>query len=386
MATASERRAFEQWRELSQFVHRLRHDGEPTASNPALRQVVDADPDGLLAPALLLWLGDNFLLDGRFAEAIAVYQELAERHPDRHFGNETWAGMALEQIASCHEALGQADDAIAALGRALEIPGGSRPAAWLRYQMGRVAETVGRDGEAVNFYRQAADTSDEISRTQASMPDLARRAADRLESDHAWVRPQADALAREVCSALASQDLDSLQRLASPTHFTFGILGSERQFVELRALFDVLQRDLANSSVRANPSALRGSGGKVYLESRGWAGDFFNDRVLFLFSRVRDGFEWSGVAPVRMLPRTEEGPPDIEWPADEPPDLPDDPPGSPELPDSPPVTPASLRMKAPWPVGEHIRGAGSLGSLLSWLRSPQSLRRGVLLRASCLRG
>jgi hypothetical protein len=55
MPSSADRRLFHQWRELSELVHRLRHS-EPTASNHALRQMVDADPGGPLAPALLLWL------------------------------------------------------------------------------------------------------------------------------------------------------------------------------------------------------------------------------------------------------------------------------------------------------------------------------------------
>ena len=358
MPTPTERRAYEHWKQLSGLVHRFRVTGEATASNPALQQAVDSDPDGIFSPAFLLWTGDNFLQEARFAEALDAYRQVADRYRDRTFGGRSWAGIALEQQATCHEALEETDEAIGALQRASRAQGDDRADAWFRYEIGRVAEAAGRDDEAVRSFRQAADSSDEAPRGEVSIPDVARRAADRLESDRAWVRPSVNELASEVTGALRAGDGDRLRRLASPTHFSVGLLGSERQFVETERTLDLFIEELANSDVSANPAALHGSGGKLYLETRGWNGRLFNDSVTLLLSRTRDGFEWSGAA-LRMLPK-EDGLdfPDIDLPHEDPPELPKDPPAGSEVPGSTPVTPADLHMKSPWPKGEHFRGGG----------------------------
>jgi tetratricopeptide (TPR) repeat protein len=353
MPSSADRRLFHQWRELSELVHRLRHS-EPTASNHALRQMVDADPGGPLAPALLLWLADNLVLESQFDQAVGVYQDLAGRYAERSFGGRRWAGVAFEQEAACHQALGRADEAVAAYRRALAEGGEQRSEALLRYRIGEVLEAAHRDAEAVDSYREAAATTDQEPRTQAWTPDLARRAADRLESDRAWVRPQPEALAAELTAALATRDLDALRRLASPTHFSVGLVGSERSFTDAGPLLDLVRSHLADSTVVANPSALQGSGGKRYLETRGWRGGLLADRALLLLSRTRDGFEWSGLG-LTCLPRWTNGGPDV-------PDLPDeDPPNLSEGPTSTDQTPASLWMKAPWPAGECFRAGGIIG-------------------------
>ena len=155
MPSSADRRLFHQWRELSELVHRLRHS-EPTASNHALRQMVDADPGGPLAPALLLWLGDNLVLESQFDQAVGVYQDLAGRYAERSFGGRRWAGVAFEQEAACHQALGRADEAVAAYRRALAEGGEQRSEALLRYRIGEVLEAAHRDAEAVDSYREAA--------------------------------------------------------------------------------------------------------------------------------------------------------------------------------------------------------------------------------------
>jgi hypothetical protein len=361
MPTGAERRLFEVWRQLSQEVHRLRHTPEPTVGNELLRRSLEADRDGLLAPLLQLWIGDNFLLEARFDEAIRAYEELIGRYPDRRFAGRPLAGIAWQQIATCHESLGRLEQAAAAYQRALDADPEETSPAWLHREIGRLAEAGGRTDDAVQAYGRAADARDTPSHTMASIPDLASRDLQRLQSDRAWVRPL-NALAQELTGALQAGDAGPLERLASPTHFTFGLAGSERRFVEAGPFLRQLRADLSVSTVVANPTRLGGSGGKLYLETRGWDGEYFVGPVLFLLTRAPDGFEWGGVA-LAQRRRRNGGPGDLpDDPPEDPPELPADPPAGPgSTPTSPPVTPASLGMKAPWPVGENLRAGGIVG-------------------------
>ncbi len=89
------------WRELSELVQQARAASVPTTSNQALEHELSSEPDGPLAPPLLLWMGDNFVMEKGFAEAIDVYSRPIDRFPERTFGEGTWAGLALERIAEC---------------------------------------------------------------------------------------------------------------------------------------------------------------------------------------------------------------------------------------------------------------------------------------------
>jgi hypothetical protein len=189
-----------------------------------------------------------------------------------------------------------------------------------------------------------------------NLRDLARRHADRLESGREWMRADVRILAEEVSRALWKRDVHALDALASPTHFTLGLAGGERCFVERKAVLDRLCADLRRSEVVLHPRKLRGSGGKLYLDSSGWRGDTFTDDVTFLFSRNRDGFEWSGVVRARRRDGDWETFPDPK----EVPDEPEPRPGPQPSPAANETTPADLRMKAPFSRGENFRAGGIL--------------------------
>ncbi|MFI5897579.1 tetratricopeptide repeat protein [Actinoplanes sp. NPDC051513] len=361
MPTPSDRRTFEMWRQISQTVHRLRHTARPTASNELLQGNVDAHQDEPLAGLLLLWLGDNFLLESRFDAGVQIYQDIISRYPDRRFGSQTLLGLALQQAATCHEAMGRFEQAADCFKQIVQAGTGDTSPAWCYREIGRLAEAAGRREEATQAYRQAAEAIDVPSRTMANIPDLARRDAERLTRGPDWVRAP-EQLARELADALRRGDGDHLERLASPTHFTIGLSGGERQFVEPGPLLRELRSDLADSDVAVDAAAIRGAGGKLYLETHGWNGSFFSGSVLLIMARAPGGYEWGGIGLTQLPHRNGDRPDRPDLPHDDPPVLPPDPPpGEGSTPTSPPVTPASLMMKAPWPAGQNFRAGGIVG-------------------------
>jgi tetratricopeptide (TPR) repeat protein len=348
------RELYELWRALSEMVHRGRHSPYPSSTNPLLREQVNAEPRSLLAPMLLQWMGDSLQLEGRFTEAIEAYQEIPAAYPDRNFGGMPWAALALDQVAICHEFLGNTRAAEDVLRHLAEHHSNVISPAWLQYHIGRLAEQDERDEEAISAYRRTSELPDIPRQTQVNIKDLARRDAERLTQSREWIRSRPELLAREVLSALTERDVQVLERLASPTHFSLGFAGSERKFVDRRAVLTHLFADLERSTVRAKPSVLRGAGSKRYIDTQGWQGDLFKEEVIFILTEARDGFEWSGIGVTRIWKE----PPDIpDDPEEVPPDgdTPEDPS---DRPNQPMVTPADLKMKAPWAKGEHFRAGG----------------------------
>lgn len=355
-STQSEfRDLFELWRALSETVHRARHSPYPSSTHELLQQQVKTDPQGLLAPMLLHWMGDSLQFEGRFVEAIQVYQEIPTSYPKRSFGDMPWAAMALDQTAICHEFLGDTRAAQAALRNLAERYGDVISPAWLQYRIGRLAERDGRHDEAISEYQRAVELPDDPPQTEVNINDLARRDAKRLSRPQGWVRSRPENLAREFIGALKARDVPTLERLASPTHFALGTMGSERKFIDRKSVLTRLFADLERSDVQARPSYLRGAGGKRYIDTHGWQGDLFRDEVAFLLTETGDGFEWSGIGVTRMRKRDDDNFPDPEEIPRKPPTPPKDPPPPPSQPG---VTPDDLRMKAPWAAGENFRAGG----------------------------
>ena len=349
------RELYELWRTLSETVHRARHSPYPASTNELLQQQIKADPHSLLAPMLLHWMGDSLQLEGRFEEAIKVYQEIPTSYLKRSFGDMPWAAMALDQTAICHGFLGETKSAQDVIRNLAERYGDVISPAWLQYRIGRLAEQDGRDEEALNEYRRALELPDDPPQTQVNINDLARRDAERLSRPRDWIRSRPENLAREILDALRKRDVKTLENLASPTHFSLGVMGSERNFVNRRAVLTRLFVDLEHSSVQAKPSSLRGAGGKRYIDLQGWQGELLQDEVVFILTETRDGFEWSGIGVSRMREQD-----DVDFPdPEEKPRNPRTPPQNPQpSPNQPLVTPADLKMKAPWAVGENFRAGG----------------------------
>ena len=325
------------WRELSELVEQARSLGVPTAANEALEHQLSSDPGGPLTPPILLWMGDNLMMEKGFEEAIEAYTGLVKRFPDLRFGEGTWASLALERVGECHARMGRANAAIEAFQTIIERYGEGRSPAYLHHRAGQIAETAGRAEDALRWYEQASSASDAPRETQASIPDLARRDVERLRSDRAWVRRDAETLAKDLAQALEAGG-GPLVGLASPTHFGLGVMNGERVFVDHKALLEILTDDLQRSKIRTDPEALGGCGGKRYMETDGWQGSFFTRRVVFLLTRVPEGWEWSGVAVT--------GFPDADWQRVL---------GPPQQESNQPL---ALSIKAPWPAGTSFRAGG----------------------------
>ncbi|HYO64374.1 MAG TPA: peptidoglycan DD-metalloendopeptidase family protein [Pyrinomonadaceae bacterium] len=335
------------WRELSDYVLRARCGGEAAESNEALQHFINESPDDPLAPALMLWVGDNFKLDTRFTEAVAAYGELARRYPLTAARDTTpLQGFALKQTALCHESLGDWHAAVETY-RALAdgFPSYGTPARW-HYRAGAVSEQAGRTEAAAEFYRRAAEEAGDPAAAPDEYRDLARRAAARLENPGRRL-PSARALAEELARALRAGDVEALRRLASPTHFAAGL--THLHFIPFDALAEAFRADLAESRVSADPFALEGAGDKLTLVTRGWRGETFSGRVSLLLNEGVGGWQWTGVGISERRKKFDDQEPDIE----------------PDPSQFPPISLPGFSLKAPWPKGDCFRAGGRDRFILS---------------------
>ena len=333
----SDKETVEFLQKLSEMVCKARNSSNPSMVNDDLRRHIDLEANGILAPVLLLWLGDNLLQEARFKEAIEVYMEPVTRYSDRRFGGRPYASFALEQMAACYERLGESTNAIDAYRKILDsFPEDTSPA-WIHYQMGRIAEEAGDDDDAVNAYAEASKAKDEPSHNTVDIADLARRNSERLKSERKWIQPHPEGLSKLLAHALEVKDTASLEQLASPTHFTIGAVASERLFIGNEKILPQLFNDLHKSDVQSDPLNLLGSGGKRYLVSKGWKGDLLSDHAVFLLSGTRDGWEWSGIALTQSSEDWKKVVGQIT-------------PGTNQ--------PLPMPIKAPWPAGSMFRAGG----------------------------
>lgn len=344
--TEATRKLAKVWQELSEVVITARHSRQACNANEALRSQLKADPDSAINPAALLWMGDNFLRDARFEEAIEVYKELIDKYPDRTFVEDRpWAADALEQTAVCYERLGRPESAIAAYEQLIKLAPKGVSEASLHYHIGRIAERAGKGIDAIAAYTRASESKDQPSHIAISVPELARRDALRVQQP-GHLHSQPEPLARVLCGALQKQDFESLFSLASSTHFAIGVAGSELQFVEREKIGSYLNGDLAKSKVRADPTALQGSGSKIYLSTDDWNGRLLAGRVFFVLTQAIGGWEWSAIA----LTQPGEGWAELL------------PPVKPET-----NQPLTISIKAPWPIGACFRAGGLDRFLYSFL-------------------
>lgn len=288
------------WTEVSEVVLAARTNLKFAEAADYLRGQLDADADGVVSHALLLWLGDTLAADGDLAGAIAAYSDLVNRFPDRAFPERAaWAAQALELRAVAQEQAEDVEGAVSSYRELLErYEGKGVSGSWIRLCLARVVERAGRVDEAREAYLAAAAASDTDSNLGFSPSDLAARGARRLDEPGSTV-PDPDDLGATLARALRARDTATLRKLASPTHFTLSGAAAERSFVETEKALDVFLADVARSTVVADANRLFGNGEKRYLPTKGWSGDLVGGDAFLLLAKGPAGWSWCGVVLTR---------------------------------------------------------------------------------------
>ncbi len=122
------------------------------------------------------------------------------------FGSASFRAHALEHVAICRERLGEDNKARETYARLLEDKAAGIGAGWLQFQLERIAEAAAETKAAIANYRAAAAADDPPSPHGPDVRELARRAADRLESTRDAARPTSQEVLEELVTALGKRD------------------------------------------------------------------------------------------------------------------------------------------------------------------------------------
>jgi tetratricopeptide (TPR) repeat protein len=280
-----------EWRNLAAQVMRARNDRYCARTNISLLAAADREPEAPPAPFFRLWMADNLAFDGNYAEAARSYDDCLEAcgAARRLTAHQDPAAGALLHKAEVLELSGDAPAAIAAYRDLIERQPAGKSAA---LEAGRIAERVGDDRTAYEFYGSVAST--ELTPKTDDPAQLARRARDRLADGDTRYSTSATELADQLIAALDRREAADLQRLASRTHFAVGPIGGHTGF-ESADMLDAFLRELSLGEVRAKRQLL-GSGGKRYVPTTGWKGRWFQGEVTLILSEAPKGWQWTGIA------------------------------------------------------------------------------------------
>jgi tetratricopeptide (TPR) repeat protein len=331
-----ERTEFLTWRALSEQVQTMRHYGQSSALNEALLAQAKKSEAWQVAPAFMLWAGDNFMHDWRFDEAIDVYHTLIQSYAGRSFLEVEFERVALERLATAQARLGKVEDALDTY--MLLAKKFTKRSAWAYYEAGGIAEHAGRVSDAIKAYDLCLSQPQSNDLNGVSIQELASRARTRLNGGNQFF-PNPEELATRLARALRAKHLGTLRALASPTHFTIGIAGGHREFFEREKVLGFLENDLSASAPRCDHAALTGGGGKRYLHTLGWEGDSFRDPVTFQLTRSSLGWEWSGIILGYLTEAWFSYLEPVKKETNQ---------------------PLAVSIKAPWPAGENFTAGGLL--------------------------
>ena len=289
--------AISEWKDLSTHVMRARCHARTDAAIDGLAHQVKSSPGSFFSPAYQLWMADDLLRSARYEEAIETHQRLLEKHGELPL---PWSigragAVALDGLSLAYQRMGdpkRAIDALRQIGKS--FPAGVSQSE-IQYRIGAIAEEAGDAKLAIAEYKKAKRIKDDQARTDWPPSELAAREAARLEKKATKPVKSAEQLAEILARALAKRDDRKLASVASSTHFTVGVAGGERQFVPRDKTLAKIIADLASSKVRVDPTAIRGSGRKLYLHTEGWEGKVCRGRVAFTLIAHRGGWEWGGV-------------------------------------------------------------------------------------------
>jgi tetratricopeptide (TPR) repeat protein len=293
MSSQTDEKATQRWMNISELVLRARVEARAIDANQALEHYIDEDPKGAAAPAMAIWRADNFVFDRFFDEGARAHEEAARRHAQDSFNGVSWGAYALDQAASCHEQAGRVDDALKAVD-SISLLKDRGSEAWVHFRRAKILEAAGRDSDAIDAYRKAETSPDKPGASGVEIRELARRGADRRKLSPK-LEPFPDRLATTISRALQKRDLKALDALASTTHFTLGLAGSELKLIDYQKIAPYLRDDLGKSQLRIDTTTAHCKGKKIYVYTDDWKGNLLRGRVYFLLTRSRDGWQWSGL-------------------------------------------------------------------------------------------
>jgi Peptidase family M23/Abnormal spindle-like microcephaly-assoc'd, ASPM-SPD-2-Hydin len=283
-------RSTEQWWTLSTQMARANAGRQPGRINDQLAAAAAAEPQSPLAPAYWLWSADNLAREQRFAEAIRAF--------DAAIGSAQSARRLVAQVdpircALVHkaQAAGVGGDAGTAIATYKELAARSDEPAEPLFQAGLVAESTGDDDQAAALYGYAA--SPHVTPRTDDPAQLARRALHRLAAGPGGYQSHGPALAEVLATALEARDIATLAQLLGRSHFAVGPLGGHLAFAE-PDLLEHFYRDLLDSTVTVRRH-VTGSGGKLYLRTAGWTGNWYRGEVICQLTRAPKGWQWTGV-------------------------------------------------------------------------------------------
>lgn len=283
-------RTRQDWIRFAGQVAAAAQEGFCSSCNAALKAAADKEPESPVAPAYRLWIADNLARDGRPGEALQAYDEAIEacQSAQRLVPELDSTVGALYHKA---QAAALAGDTSLALDTYLELGRYAENDADSFFQAGILAESTGDQNRAGELYEKGSRETP--SHRTDDPAELARRNLIRLQDGTIEYAADAHGLTHRIATALESGNWTQLERLAGKTHFAAGPVGGHTAF-ESAALLEDLYRDLRAGRVNSRRT-LTGSGGKLYLSTRGWEGKSFHGEVLFLLTRAPRGWQWTGV-------------------------------------------------------------------------------------------
>lgn len=280
-----------EWHQLAAQVIKMRCVEDCSRSNDSLLVAADREPQAPTAPAFRLWMADNLAMDGDYSVAVKAYDDCLHATESARpiTARQDLLTGALIHKAQAADLSGDPHGAIAVYRDLI----GYRPSNKLApLSAGMIAERLGEGAAAAEFYKSIA--SPEPSARTDDPAQLARRALERLNSQDAIYSQSATELADQLTMALERRDTRTLQHLASKTHFSIGPVGGHTGFESLE-LLDEFLKELSLGDVRVKRQLL-GTGGKRYLPSTGWMGDWFQGDISLIINKAPGGWQWTGIA------------------------------------------------------------------------------------------
>jgi tetratricopeptide (TPR) repeat protein len=281
------------WRMFSDQLRTARLTRNPSYLNEVLLEEAKNLGDSPLAAVLRLWAADSLVIEKRYNDANTLYEHVVENYYNARFVGAEVVDGALKQSAVCHERLGETDQSIEIYNRLAEKHEPDN--AWALFHIGRVSENSGDVDAAIAAYSKAAGATDTLNQNGFPIPDLAERAAERLKNPSKGFYDHPQEVANSLAEALRRKDMAALRRLASTTHFSVGVAGGCGYFADRDLILDRIATDLKLGERYVDPIDLQGEGGKRYLDTRGWSGEWLYDSVYFLITRSPQGWDWSGI-------------------------------------------------------------------------------------------
>jgi hypothetical protein len=280
---------------LSRLTIMLREEGNISLSNTYLNEYLK-NPLALYPERATNWIADNYILIQEYEKARKYLKILKSKYSSILYYNNSWGNIAYETLFYIHLELHEFEDIDHVISEFMNTNQKVEDAPEIYYLIGKQYIKSGKYKLAKKTFHSIIQSPDlQNNQRNNDLIDKAKEELKYLDSTKEWFRDDSNELMKEISKYLSTDNIDDLEKLASPINFDYNMVGVNYGLKNKKIIRKVLESIISDTTVSIRIMPNNESKNKKFYYSIGWQSDILSETILFYTQLTQYGWEWRGI-------------------------------------------------------------------------------------------